>query len=178
MNGLMDQFSVTLISDLHGCAEVLLVEGNAELVHKAVHLIGCCRHFLLFLLFFSLLFLLLHESNLVCLLLLLLGDFSFLGILLSFFLFLLFLDLCFLFSSFLQSKLILLSDLPIGSFLLGLGSGILLSLHVGLSLLNLGELFLLLRVGLILHESLFFEFESLLGLHLLLDLEHLELSLS
>jgi hypothetical protein len=53
-----------------------------------------------------------------------------------------------------------------------------LSLYVSLSLLDFHKLFLFLRVGLILHESLFFKFKSLLCLHLLFNFEHLELSLS
>lgn len=166
------------ISDLHSSVVVLLVEGHAELVHESIHLIGELSQFLLFLLFFSLKLLLLNELNLFSLLLLFLDNFELLSFLLSLYLLLLLLDLGLLLSGFLLSKSLLISSLLLGSLLLSFSGSFLLSLHIGLSLLDLCELFLFLRLGLVLKESLFFEFECLLGLHLLLDFEHLELSLS
>lgn len=118
------------------------------------------------------------KLNLFSLLLLFLDNSELLGFLLCLCFLLLLLDLGLLLSNFLLSLSLLLCDLFLGSLLLSFSGSILLSLHIGLSLLDLYKLFLLLRVGLVLYESLFFEFKCLLGLHLLFDFEHLELSLS
>jgi len=175
---LFESFSLGLLSDLHGSLVVLLVKGHAELVHKLAHFFGHLGSFLLLLFLLGFELLLLSESEGGSLLLLFLGNSLLLGFLLGLLFFLLRLDLGLLLSGFLLSQSLLLGGLPLGGLLLSLDGSLLLSGSVLLSLLDLGKLLLLLVVVLLFDELGLLELEGLLGFHLLLDFEHLELSLS
>jgi len=175
---ILESLSLGLFSDLHGSQEVLLVKGYAELVHKLVHFFAHLRCFLLLLFLRSLECLLLGKSKGGSLLLLLVGGFLYLSHLLGFLFFLLHLDLSLLLSGFLLNHFLFFGSLLFGGILLSLNDGVLLSLSVNLSLLDLDELLMLLFLIILFNNLSLLKFESLLGFHLLLNLEHLKLSLS
>lgn len=167
----------SFILDSKSSIKMFLVKSYAELIKFFVHLIVEFLYLLSLLLLFSFDCLLLCKLQGLGFLFLLLSDSLFLSFLLGSLSFLGLLSLGFLLSGLLLGSLLLLFGFLLSSFLLSLGGGRLLGLGVGLGLLDLGKSLLLLRVGLVLDESLLFEVKSLLGLHLLLDLQHLELSL-
>lgn len=156
-----------LFLNLEGGIEMLLAESDGELVQFLIHLLHKAGLFGLLLLLFS--------EDLGFSLSLGLGSLGLLGILLCFFLSSLLLSLLLCFFS---------SSLLFGLFL----SLLLSSLLVSLSLLGSNLLLILLilelldSVDLVLSEILgdpsLLHLSNLLGLHLLLDLKHLELSFS
>lgn len=165
-----------VILDLQSGIEVLLIEGHTELIESLVHLVNHLILFSLLLLSLSIGFLLLGKFKSLSLLSLFLSELGLLSFLL------LLLLLLFLFDSFLLGKLLffggllLLSCLLFSGFFLSLFSNLLLSISLCLEMLRLKGLLLCFGIGLFLKKSCLFKFKSLLSFHLLLDLQHLELS--